>query len=53
MWFVWVVFVVVDVWMCGPGNVWVWCESSYGVAAFEEFMGQLTWDKWEILLEML
>ena len=38
---------------CRQGNVWVWCESNYGVAAFYEFTGQLTWDKWEVLLDLL
>ena len=37
--------------MCGHDNVWVCFE--YGVAAFDEFEGQLTWDKWEVLLELL
>ena len=42
-------------WWCmyGQGNVWVWCESGYGVIALDEFVGRLTWDKWEVLLELL
>ena len=40
-------------WMCGHDNVWFWCESGYRVATFDEFIGQLTWDKWGVLLELL
>ena len=39
--------------MCGQGNVWVWSESNYGVASFDEVVHQLTRDKWEVLLELL
>jgi hypothetical protein len=40
-------------WMCGQGDVWVWCESSYEVVAFDEFVSQLTRDRWEVLMELL
>ena len=33
------------------GQVWVWCETSYEVASFDEVMNQLTRYKWEFLLE--
>jgi hypothetical protein len=33
--------------------IWVCYEFGYGVAAFDEFVGQLTWDKQEVLLELL
>jgi hypothetical protein len=38
--------------MCGQGIVWVWCEYGYGVDVFDKFVDQLTWDKWEFLLEL-
>ena len=44
--------------VCGGGcvgkvSVWVWCKSNYDATAFDEFVGQLAWDKWEVLLELL
>lgn len=63
----WLVFHVI-IWMCvlevcvccvGGGSCvvrvvfWVWCESNYGVATFDELMDQLVWNKWESLLELL
>ena len=39
--------------MRGHGNGWVWYESGYGVVVFGEFVGQLTWDNWEVMLALL
>lgn len=32
-------------WMCGHGNVWIWCEYSYGVATVDEFVDHPSKDK--------
>ena len=44
------------VWMCGYVGKMMFgfgYLGSYEVVTFDEFMGQLTWDNWEVLLELL
>ena len=37
----------------GYFSAWVWFESNYMVVAFVEFLGELFWNKWEVLLKLL